>query len=228
MIGTLVNVAAVIGGSLLGLFVIRAVPDNIRQLVMQGIGLCVIIIGASMALGTESPVILIGSIALGAVSGELLRLDAGLQRLGQALEKRLQGGASGQFSRGFVTATLVFCVGAMAITGAIDDGLRGDPTVLYAKSALDGVSSIFFASAMGWGVLFSAVPVLVYQGSIALAAGLVKDALSPAVITEMTAAGGVMILAIGLSLLDLVKIRVANMLPALLIAAVLAHYFLAA
>lgn len=225
MTGTLVNVAAVIVGSLLGLFVIRAVPDNIRQLVMQGIGLCVVVIGTSMALQTASPVILISSMALGAVLGELMRIDAGLKWLGQTLEKRLQAG-SGQFSRGFVTATLVYCVGAMAITGAIDDGLRGDPTVLYAKSALDGVSSIFFASAFGWGVLFSAVPVLVYQGSISLMAGLIKDALNPAVIGEMTAAGGVMILAIGLSMLDVIKIRVANLLPALIVASVLAYFVL--
>lgn len=225
MTGTLVNVAAVIGGSLLGLFVVRAVRDNVRQLVMQGIGLCVVVIGTGMALQTASPVILISSTALGAVIGELLRIDAGLQRLGQFLEQKLQAG-SGQFSRGFVTATLVYCVGAMAITGAIDDGLRGDPTVLFAKSALDGVSSIFFASAMGWGVLFSAVPVLVYQGGISLAAGLVKDVLSPAVITEMTAAGGVMILGIGLSLLELVKLRVANLLPGLLVASLLAYFFM--
>lgn len=223
LLGTLVNAAAIIVGSLLGRLM-SGIPDTIRQTVMQGIGLAVILLGLKMSFETRNILLLIVSIVLGSIVGELMGIEKGLNQAGLWLEKKLGGSKQGSIATGFVTATLVYCIGAMAVLGAMDSGLRNNHDILYTKAMLDGFSAIIFTSTLGIGVLFSAVPVLFYQGLIALLStqiyGLVSKEMLDAMLVEVTAVGGLMIIAIGINILELRKINVANMLPALLIAAV--------
>jgi uncharacterized membrane protein YqgA involved in biofilm formation len=159
-------------------------------------------------------------VLLGGITGELLKIERGLERLGDYFQSRFSSGSS-TFATGFVTASLIFCIGPMAILGAIDDGLRGDITILVVKAALDGVASLAFAATLGWGVGLSILPLALYQGGITLAAGLADKVLSDAMITEMTATGGLLVLAIALRILNLKQIRVGNFLPALVFAPLL-------
>lgn len=224
LLGTIVNGFAIIIGSLLGL-VFRNIPEKIRETVMQGIALSVIILGIGMGLKSKQFLIVIGSIAIGSVFGELLDLEGKMNALGYWLEKKVGKKHRGSISKGFVTATLVYVVGAMAIVGALDSGLRSDHTVLYTKSMLDGISSIIFTSALGLGVMFSAIPVVIYEGIIALLAtqihAIVPEYLMNQIILEVTAVGGILIVAIGLNMLKITSIRIANMLPSLVIAILL-------
>lgn len=223
MKGTLVNTAAIAGGSLLGLFLQKGVSERYQKIVMQSLALAVLVIGFQMAGKSINFLIVILSLAGGSLVGEWLELDERLNRLGTLLGKQLSVGSAARFSEGFVTASLVYCVGAMAIVGALQDGLTGDSATLYAKSLLDGVSAVVFASTLGVGVLFSAVSVLLYQGAITLLASVVSPWLSPAMIAELTGTGGVLIIAIGVNMLGVTKIKVASLLPAIVAAAVLAH-----
>ncbi|UOY93896.1 DUF554 domain-containing protein [Ectobacillus sp. JY-23] len=224
LLGTLVNGVAIIIGSLFGL-VLRNISERMKATVMQGIGLAVLILGVGMGLKSEQFLIVISSIAIGSAIGEWWNLEEKLNSLGLWIEKRVGAKEKGNIARGFVTATLVYVVGAMAIVGALDSGLRHDHTVLFTKAMLDGISAIIFTSALGIGVMLSAVPVILYQGFIALFAtqiqAFVPEVLMDAIILEITAVGGIMIVAIGLNILEVVKIRVANMLPSLLIAILL-------
>jgi hypothetical protein len=228
--GTIVNTLAVLAGSLLGSF-LPQLPERLKNTIMQGLGLAVIVLGMTMAFETENILITIGSLVLGGLTGEWLKLDDRLNALGRKLEQGvnrvLKGrGAkgSGSIAQGFVTATLVYCIGAMAILGAIDGGLRHNHDILYTKSMLDGISSIIFASTLGIGVMFSAIPIFLYQGSIALAAGAIMLAFSEsslqAIITEVTAVGGILIIGIGLGVLNIKSVNVANLLPAIVYAGV--------
>ncbi len=220
MIGTLINVAAILVGAALGLVLRRGMKPRVSQTVMQGVGLSVVLIGLSGALETENTLLVILSMVLGGVTGSLLDIQARMDRLGQWAQRRLSRGGEGAdntFAQGFVTASLVFCVGAMAVVGALDSGIRGDHSTLIAKSALDGVAAAVFASSMGVGVMLSAVPVLVYQGLIALLGTVVAPLLSDSVITEMSAVGGLLIAAIGLNMVLDKDIKVANLLPAILV-----------
>ena len=214
MIGTLVNVAAILLGSLLGMALRKGLPEKLRNTVMLGMGLCVMMIGLKGALGTGNEMLVILSVVAGGVMGVLLRIEERLDRLGARLQKRFSAGEGDSFGKGFVTATLMYCVGAMAIVGSMDSGLRGDHSTLFAKSVLDGVSSMILTSTLGPGVLLSAVPVLVYQGGIALLAQTVAPLLNDRVITEMSAVGGVLILGIGLNMIRRDHIPVGNVLPA--------------
>ncbi len=191
-----------------------------QTVVVQAVGLAVILIGLRMALGAEQLVIIIISLAAGAVIGEELALEERLRQAGAWLKERFAG-EGGDFVNGFMTSTLVYCVGAMAIMGPLQDGLTGEYDILLAKSTLDGVTSIIFASTMGIGVAFSIIPLFLYQGSITLLAHSLEPLLSPAAITDMTATGGLLIVAIGLNLLGITKLRVANLLPAILLAPLL-------
>ncbi|RXJ02834.1 DUF554 domain-containing protein [Anaerobacillus alkaliphilus] len=224
LLGTIVNGLAIIIGSLLGTQ-LRKIPEKVKVTVMQAIALAVIIIGIGMGLKSENFLIVIGSLAVGAVLGEKWDLEDKLNRLGRWLEAKTGAKEEGSFAKGFVTATLIYVVGAMAIVGALDSGLRNDHAVLYTKSMLDGFSAILFTSTLGIGVLFSAFPVMIYQGSIAILATqitqYVPQHIMDAFIVEMTATGGVMILAIGLNILGVTKVRVANLLPAILVVAVI-------
>ena len=220
MIGTLINVAAILVGAALGLVLRRGMKPRVSQTVMQGVGLSVVLIGLSGALETENTLLVILSMVLGGVAGSLLDIQARMDRLGQWAQRRLSRGGEGAdntFAQGFVTASLVFCVGAMAVVGALDSGIRGNHSTLIAKSALDGVAAAVFASSMGVGVMLSAVPVLVYQGLIALLGTVVAPLLSDSVITEMSAVGGLLIAAIGLNMVLDKDIKVANLLPAILV-----------
>ncbi|MCL4425849.1 MAG: DUF554 domain-containing protein [Firmicutes bacterium] len=221
MIGTIINTLAVIVGGVLGTYLIKGIPDRIKATVIQGIGLSVIYIGMKTTWETRNPVILIVSLALGGTAGELLHIEEGLEVMGNRLEKALAFG-EGTFSKGFIMATLVYCVGAMAIMGSLQDGLTGRYDILLAKSALDGITAIIFSSTMGIGVAFSALPLLVYQGAISLLAQQIRPLLTEAVVAEMSAAGGLLILGIGINLLEVARIRVAALLPAIVAAAALA------
>ncbi|QWK09555.1 MAG: DUF554 domain-containing protein [Thermoflexus hugenholtzii] len=223
MVGTLINVATVVAGSGAGLLVGSRLPERIRQTVLSGLGLMTLVIGMSMALQTRNPLLMLASLLLGGVIGELLGLEERLQALGRSLETRVSGhsGEGSAFVKGFVTASLVFCVGPMTILGSIQDGLTGNYTLLAIKATLDGFASLAFSASLGIGVMFAALTVLIYQGALTLGAGLVKAVLTEAMITEMTAVGGTMILGIGLLLLDLKRVRVASFLPGLFIAPVL-------
>jgi uncharacterized protein len=227
--GTIVNALAIVIGSLIGTILPR-IPERIQNTVMQGLGIAIIVLGTTMAFKSANFLIVIVSVVLGGVIGELLKIEHLLEQLGKWLEKSLnrllknKGGGSLNVAEGFVTATLVYCIGAMAILGAIESGLKHEHDILYTKSMLDGISAIVFTSTLGIGVIFSSVPVFLYQGIIALSATLITlfvstDALN-AVITEITAVGGVLIIGIGLNILAIKKIHVANLLPSLLIAAI--------
>ncbi len=218
------NGLAIVVAALIGLLV-RNIPEQMKTTIMQALGLAVIVLGFGMTLKSEQFLIVIGSLVAGAIIGEKLDLEGALNRLGAWIEKKSGAKENGSVAKGFVTATLVYVVGAMAILGALDSGLRGDHSVLFTKSMLDGFSALIFASTLGLGVVFSAIPVVLYQGGIALMAThinqLVPEAMMNMFIVEMTATGGVMIIAIGLNILGVIQIRVANLLPGIGVVALL-------
>ncbi|MBN1179848.1 MAG: DUF554 domain-containing protein [Anaerolineae bacterium] len=224
MVGTILNTLVVALGGTAGALLGNRLPPRLRAIVMQGVGLVTLVVGMQMALKTGNVLIVLGSVLIGGMLGEWWRLEDRLEALGGWLEARAARFpvlTRGDFTRGFVTASLVFCVGPMAVLGAIQDGLSGDYTLLSIKSVLDGFSSLAFAASMGMGVAFSALTVLVYQGALSLGAGVFQSVLTDAMVTEMTATGGVIILGIGLTLLEIKRIRVTNFLPALALAPVL-------
>jgi uncharacterized membrane protein YqgA involved in biofilm formation len=216
MLGTIVNTIAIILGGILGLLFRKGISDRFKTTVMQSLGLAVFMIGLAGALRSENILLLIFSMVIGSLIGEGLNVEDKLSRLGQWIETK-SGQGEGQVARGFVAASLIFCVGAMAIVGALESGLTGNHETLYAKSLLDGVSSVIFASTLGIGVLFSAVSVFVYQGAITLAAGALAAVLVDAVILEMAAIGGLLIMGIAINILEFKRIPVGNMLPAIFI-----------
>ena len=214
--GTLVNIAAVAAGCLIGRWAGRFLSAKMRETLMIGLGRAVLLIGLQLALQSRQVMVVIGSLIVGGMIGEALGLETRLEQFGLQLQKRFSG--SGKVAEGFVTASLLYCVGAMAIMGALQDGLGGPPTILYAKSALDGVASIALTSTLGIGVLFSVIPLLVYQGGITLAAGLAETILTEPVITEMNAVGGLLIVAIAIDLMAIKRLPVGNLLPAVFVA----------
>jgi hypothetical protein len=222
MVGTFVNVGAIVGGGLVGVLIGAKLPERMRSTVMHGLGLVCLLIGLQMAMQTQNILIVLGALMLGAILGEALRIEDAFQRTGLFLQAALARGGSGLIAEGFVTASLVFCVGPMAILGSIQDGLGGDFRLLAIKSMLDGFASIAFAASLGWGVLLSAVPILLYQGTITLFAHLLSSILTEPLIVEMTATGGLIIVGISLRLLNLKELRLANFLPALALAPLIA------
>ena len=220
MIGTATNAAAIVAGGLLGVLLRRGIPEPVKETVMQGLGLSILLIGIQMFLKTENVLMVIISLVVGGAIGQLIDIERLLARLGTRLEAGL-GGGEGKLSKAFVNASLVFCTGAMAIVGSIEDGLNGNPSILFAKAALDGVISIIFSSTMGVGVVLSALPILLYQGTITLLAGTFKNILTDGMLNELTATGGLLIVGIGINLLGLKEIKVGNLLPSLLVVALL-------
>ncbi|WP_226677724.1 DUF554 domain-containing protein [Rossellomorea aquimaris] len=220
LLGTLVNGVCIIIGTLLGK-ILHRIPEDMKGTVMKAIGLAVIVLGLQMGLKSENFLIVIISLALGAAWGEWMNLEDRLNALGNWLEKKLGSKKETSISQGFVTATLIFVIGAMAVIGALDSGIRGDHDVLLTKSIIDGFTSLILTTTLGIGVMFSAIPVVLYQGFIALFATQihqwVPQELMDAYIVEMTSTGGIMIFAIGLNLLGVTKIRVANLLPGIIV-----------
>lgn len=220
MIGTLINVAAILLGTLIGCLLRKGIRANWNQTIMQGLGLCVLMIGITGVIKTQDAMGMIVAVIMGGFLGAVVNIEGRLDKLGQRAQKMLAGkGGAGESTVGkaFVTASLIYCVGAMAIVGAMDSGLRGDHSTLIAKSALDGVMSIILASTMGPGVALAALAVLIYQGAIALLAQWVAPLMTDAVVREMSATGGLLIIGIGLNILYDKHIYVGNLLPAIFV-----------
>lgn len=221
MLGTIVNALAVIAGCLVGLVVKGRLTDKMGTTIMKGLGLCTIYIGIFGALKGNDTLQMIICIALGGLIGEILDLDAKLNNLGQFIEDKLNKYKKDHtkekvsIAEGFVTSSLLFCVGAMAVVGSLESGLQGNHTTLFAKSVLDGVSSIIFTSTLGIGVMLSSITILIYQGVITLLAGCVASILTDTVITSMSAIGSLLILGLGLNIVGATEIKVANLLPAI-------------
>jgi hypothetical protein len=211
--GTIANAVAVLIGGLLGLLIGKRMPERFGQAIIKTLSIGVIVIGIMNALTEANILVVLLSLAVGTGIGEWIDIEKNLERMTHAVERRFIKG-SGGFTKGFVTATLLFCVGSMAIMGALEGGLSNQHQTLYAKSVIDGIVSVIFAATLGIGVAFSSLSVLVYQGVIALLAGSVKDFLSPEVIGAMTSAGGMLIMGLGVKMLLDVDIKVGNMLPA--------------
>jgi uncharacterized membrane protein YqgA involved in biofilm formation len=219
VLGPVVNAAAIVICSLVGVFLVRGIPDRFEETIKKAIGLSIIYVGVKGALDNQRVLLLIMSMVAGAIIGELLNIDKLMNRLGSWAEQRLGMGKNGErsFSKGFVAASILYCSGSMAIVGSIQSGLQGNHEILFAKSILDGAISIVFGASMGIGVAFSAIPVLLYQAAIALAAMAVKDLLTASIIREMSAVGSLLVAAIGFNFLGVKEIRVANLIPAIFI-----------
>ena len=218
MLGVWVNFATVVIGGIVGTMLRGGIKEKYRRTINAGLALCVLLIGMSGALKTENTMLVIVSIVIGSGLGELFRIESGLDRLGSWAQTKFSRGDAG-FATGFVNATLLFCVGAMAVVGSLEAGLSNKADTLLAQAALDGVSSIIFASSFGMGVVFSAIPLTIYQGGIALLSGVLAPFLTDALINEMSAVGSILIIALSINMLELTKerIRVGNMLPAILV-----------
>ncbi len=234
--GTLINVVTVLVGGTLGTLLGTRLPERMRETIMHGLGLLTLVIGIQLSLETDNVLIVLASLLLGGIAGEWLRIEDHINRLGRWLERRTTGNSSlpasdrprgavrpgaSRFSHAFLAASLLFCVGPMTILGSIQDGLSGDYTLLAVKATLDGFAALAFASTLGPGVLFSALTVLVYQGALTLGAGWASMVLTDPMITEMTATGGVLMLALGLGLLEIKQIRAGNLLPAIVVAPII-------
>ncbi len=218
MTGTFLNVLTVLVGGTLGLILGGRLPERIKSTVIAGLGVFTISLGLQMFLKSENALIVLGGLLIGSLLGEWWHVEEGLRNLGTFLEARFARGASSQFIRGFLTTSLLFCIGPMTILGAIQDGLSGDYRLLAVKAVMDGFAALAFASSLGIGVLFSALTVLIYQGSISLLASQLNALLNPSMINEMTATGGVILIGLALStLLEIKPIRTGNFLPALFV-----------
>lgn len=242
LLGTIVNVILIIIGSLIGMILKKGLASRFAELIMGSLGLVTIVIGITFAIKSENILIVVVSLVIGALVGEGIDIDNKLNQLGDWLKDKVVKKSSNKedinphtiktdkdytetkivepnsrLGEGFVTATLLFCVGSMAIMGALDSGLRGDHTILYTKSIMDGIAALIFASSMGIGVALSAFPILIYEGGIALLARTVQPYMTTAMMTEMNAVGGILLIAIGLSMLDIKKMKVSNLLPALVV-----------
>jgi len=223
LLGTIVNTLAIIAGSLIGLFLKGGIPAKYNITVMQSISLAVILIGLKAALKADALLLVIFSMAIGSLAGEFIKIENRLEQLGRWLERRFSKSDS-DIGKGFVTASLLYCVGSMAIVGSLESGLTGNHQTLFAKSVLDGIASIILASTLGIGVAFSAISIFVYQGAITASAAVMKTILIPPVVQQMSAVGGLLIMGIGFNLMEMKRIKVGNMLPA--IAVPLIYYLL--
>ena len=223
MIGTFINVAAILIGGTIGLLFGARIPEKFKNTVIAGMGIFTVALGLDMFLESKNQLIVLGALLIGALIGEWIGIEDWLQKLGQTLEKRFsqesESGANSKFVRGFMVSSLLFCIGPIAILGSIQDGLTGDYNLLAVKSTLDGFASIAFASTLGVGVLFSSLPILIYQGGVSLLAHQLNAIVTDPMMAEMTATGGILLIGVGISnLLDIKRIRMGNFLPALVAA----------
>lgn len=222
--GPLVNALAIVGGGCIGLMLGNRLPERVRAIVFQGIGLCVLCIGMKMAFVTANPLLVIFSVVIGGACGAIFKFEEGMVWVGNWCKKTFRS-KNPLFTDGLVNSAVLFCIGAMAILGSFDEGLRGDRTVVYTKAMLDGLTSVALASVYGVGVLFAAVFVLIYQGVFVLGAELLHPFMTAPVMNELVAVGGTLIVGIGLNLLELTKIPLTSMLPALVAVVLLASFF---
>lgn len=225
MLGTLVNVAAVIVGSIIGLVIHTKLPKRIITIVFQGIGLFTIFIGIKMALKTDYLLIMVFSIVIGSIIGELINIEKGINNLSEYLKRKIRI-SSDKFSEGLITAFLLFCLGSMTILGAIEEGLGNRPTLLLTKSLMDGFSSIALSASLGVGVIFSVIPLLIYQGGLTIFAGYLQTFFAQTMINELTAVGGLLLIGLGINILGILKLRISNMLPSLIVVIILVLLFL--
>jgi uncharacterized membrane protein YqgA involved in biofilm formation len=214
MLGPIVNALAIVVCGVLGTYIIKGVPVRFENIVMKAIALTLIYIGISGALQNQRVMILILSLVIGAVIGEAIDIDKCMNKLGKWVEHKM-GFSEGNFSKGFVSASILFCTGSMAIVGALNSGLQDNHEMLFAKAILDGIITIVFASQMGIGVAFSAIPVFLYEGGIVLGATFMRDLLTDEIITEMSAVGSLLIAAIGFNFMEVKEVKVANLIPAI-------------
>ncbi len=225
MIGTLINAAAVIIGSSIGLIFHLKLPEKMNQIAFQGVGLFTLVLGMMMAIKTNNLLILILSIVLGSITGQALTIDKRINDFSDWLKNKV-GNKNERFSEGFVTAFLLYCMGSMTILGAFEEGLQGTTDLLVAKSVLDGFSSIVLAATIGVGVLFSFIPLLLFQGGLTILASNLEPVFSDVVITELSAVGGILLLGLGFTLLEVKEIKVLNMLPSLIIVVLLSYFIM--
>jgi len=221
MLGPVVNAAAIIVCSLAGTFLIKGIPERIEAILKKAIGLSIIFFGIKGAFDNENALLLVISMVLGAITGELIDIDKWMNKLGLWAENKLvrqpAPGSKHSFSKGFVSASILFCTGSMAIVGSLQSGLQGNHQMLFVKSVMDGTMSLVFGASLGLGTAFSAIPVILYQGGIALGSFYIRDLLSPETIREMSAIGSLVIAAIGFNFLEVKEIKVANLIPAIFI-----------
>lgn len=223
MTGTFVNTATVIAGALIGVLIHSRLPERIKTTTFQGIGLFTLYIGFTMAMRTENVLILVFSIVLGSILGEIFNIEFRMENFSEWGKKKL-GSKNDKFTEGFITAFMLFCMGSMTILGSIEEGLGGEPTLLMAKSVLDGFGAMALASSLGIGVIFSAVPLFIYQGGLTILAGTVQVYLTESIINEVSAVGGLMLIGLGITILEIKKLKILNMLPALVFAGLLSHF----
>jgi uncharacterized membrane protein YqgA involved in biofilm formation len=219
MLGPVVNALTIVVCAFAGCFVLKGFPARVEEIVKKALGLSIIYVGIKGAIENLHVLLLIISMVAGAIIGEIINIDGWMNRAGNWAERKLGGRAGGNFSKGFVSASILFCTGSMAIVGALQSGLQGNHETLFAKSILDGAISVVFGASLGIGAAFSALPVLLYQGGIALASGAIRGLLSPDIIREMSAVGSLLVTAIGFNFLNVTgaEIRVANLIPAIFI-----------
>ncbi|MCZ4696083.1 DUF554 domain-containing protein [Ancylomarina euxinus] len=226
MVGTIVNVGAVILGSAIGLAFRSRIPKRLFEIVFQAIGLFTICLGLVMAFKANNMLIMVFSLVTGSLMGEWINIEKGTERLSDKIKHKLGKGDDASFSTGMITAFLLFCMGSMSILGCFEEGMGKGSSLLFTKSIMDGFSAIALTAAFGIGVMFSSIPLFIYQASLTLLAILFGNIMPDAIIVELTGIGGILILGLGITILDIKKIRVLNMLPALLIEVVLCYFFL--
>lgn len=224
MIGTLINSLAILLGGIIGMIFHSRLPKKIIKIVFQGLGLVTLFIGFSMAIKSNNYLIIIASIVTGSIIGELIDIEKYINLFASKI-KAITKQKNNNFSEGLVTAFLLYCIGSMTILGAIEEGLGNEPNLLLAKSVMDGFSSIALSAAMGIGVIFSIIPLIIYQGGLTLLASFAGDYFSSIIITEMTSVGGILLIGLGISILEIKKIKVINMLPSLIVVVILAWFF---
>lgn len=224
LLGTIVNAGAIVLGSLIGMLAKKAIPQRMGDLIMTAIPIVVMVLGVQFSIASKNILIVIVSLVIGAIIGELIDIDKKLEVFGNNVQLKMKGNDS-NFSAAFVSTTLIYCVGSMAILGSIESGINGNHTILYTKALMDGISAVFFASTLGAGVLFSSISVFVYQGILTILAGYVSPYLSSTVVTEMSATGGILLIALAFTILGIKKIKVANLLPAIFLPIVIMLFF---
>ena len=221
MKGTIVNTVAVILGSSIGLYLGARLREDIKNIMVQGVALSTILIGVKMGLEVKNFLIVIASMVIGGALGEIWRIEDGIANVGKYIENKLGGRGGENFVKGFVLASVIFCVGPMTILGCIQDGLKGDPSILYVKSMLDGLTSIMLSSTLGIGVIFSALIVLLFQGGLTILASFLRFLTEGSILSNFTSLGGLIIIAIGIRMLEIKEIKVGNFLPALAVVIIL-------